>query len=326
LRERAAKQIPHEGTVVEDAEAWRKSLVRREGAGVRTAVFGLVLVFASATVAQDADARDWPRTAGWDVFEYADDCAIHLEYEGKGSTELSLFLEVNGDALLVVGNEKWSIEKGEKTDLIFGVNGRVYSDGVAVGVSDKYASKKSFATKFGPEFLRDFAASPNLVILKGDVLVDRLSLGGSGAAIAMAKRCLTKVRADIAAADAERRRYADIADDPFAKPGGEPSPAGLPIKGGPKGNPGSWFTDDDYPADAKRAGAQGSVSLLLSVDTAGKVVGCRVTASSGNASLDDATCRLAQRRGRFTVQKDAEGNAQPYTYSLPGIHWSIKGE
>jgi TonB family protein len=228
--------------------------------------------------------------------------------------------------MLIVGNDGWSIEKGEKTDLVFGVNGRVYSDGVAVGVSEKFASKKSFATKFGPEFLKDFAASPYLVILKGDVTVDRLQLRGSGAALAVAKRCLAKVRSDIAVAAAEKRKYADIADDPFAKPGAVTLSGGSAVKGGPRGNPGGWFTDDDYPADAKRAGAQGSVSLLLSVDTSGKVAGCRVTASSGNASLDDATCRLAERRGRFTVQKDSQGNAQPYTYSLPGIHWSLRGQ
>jgi len=89
------------------------------------------------------------------------------------------------------------------------------------------------------------------------------------------------------------------------------------------GNPGSWFTDSDYPADARRASAQGRVSVQVDVDASGRVVGCRVTASSGNASLDDATCRLAQRRGRFTIQKDSKGNAQPYSYQLPGIQWSL---
>lgn len=284
----------------------------------------LAAALAAAAISAPAAVRDWPTTAGWDVFEFSDDCGVHLEYEGKGSTGLWLFLETDGDAILMVGNDGWSIEKGEKTDLVFGINGRIYSDGVAVGVSDKFASKKSFATKFGPEFVKDFAASPNLVILKGDVIVDRLLLRGSGAALAVAKRCLAKVRSDIAAATAEKRRYADIADDPFAKAGGDSAAPGVAVAGGPRGNPGGWFTDDDYPADAKRAGAQGTVSLLLSIDTSGKVAECRVTVSSGNASLDDATCRLAQRRGRFSIQKDAQGNAQPYTYSLPGIHWSLK--
>jgi protein TonB len=65
---------------------------------------------------------------------------------------------------------------------------------------------------------------------------------------------------------------------------------------------------------------------MLSIDTSGKVSGCRDTASSGNSSLDYTTCRLAQRRGRFTVQKDSDGNAQPYSYPLPGIRWTLKDE
>lgn len=110
------------------------------------------------------------------------------------------------------------------------------------------------------------------------------------------------------------------------QPPAPPAPRPVAVKGGPKGNPGGWFTDDDYPADAKRAGASGRVSVLLNIDTSGKVAGCRVTASSGNSSLDDATCRLAQRRGRFIVQKDTEGNAQPYSWTLPGIRWTLKDE
>jgi protein TonB len=62
------------------------------------------------------------------------------------------------------------------------------------------------------------------------------------------------------------------------QPPAPPAPKPVAVKGGPKGNPGGWFTDDDYPADAKRAGASGRVSVLLSIDTSGKVAGCRVTA------------------------------------------------
>ncbi|MGN6820408.1 MAG: energy transducer TonB [Sphingomonas sp.] len=105
-----------------------------------------------------------------------------------------------------------------------------------------------------------------------------------------------------------------------------PAPPRIAVRGGPRGNPGNWFTNEDYPSDAKRAGAQGRVTVVLSIDTSGKVAGCRVTSGSGNSSLDDATCRLAQRRGRFTVQKDADGNAQPYSYTLPGIKWQLQDE
>ena len=71
-----------------------------------------------------------------------------------------------------------------------------------------------------------------------------------------------------------------------------------------------------------RAGAEGSVSVVLSIDAAGNLTKCLVTASSGNASLDAMTCRLVQRRGRFTIQTDADGKPQPYSYALSKT-WSL---
>lgn len=111
---------------------------------------------------------------------------------------------------------------------------------------------------------------------------------------------------------------------PVAPPA-PPAPRPVAVRGGPKGNPANWFTDDDYPADAKRANAQGRVSVMLSIDTGGRVADCRVTGSSGNSSLDNQTCNLARRRGRFNIQKDAEGNAQPYNYPL-SPRWVLKDE
>lgn len=184
---------------------------------------------AAVTTGVAAVARDWPETAGWDIAELKDDCALHQTFAGKGETELTLFLQTDGLAMLVVGNDGWSIKKGEKADLTYVVNGHSYSGGPTVGISDKHDPKKAFATKFGADFVSDFAAAPSLLILKGDVIVDRLSLSGSGAAVATAKRCSAKVRTDIAAAKAEKRRYADIADDPFAKSGDQPD---LPGTGG----------------------------------------------------------------------------------------------
>jgi protein TonB len=276
-------------------------------------------------------ATPWPtathgRTiAGWELTYNDNGCEIYAEYDLKGGTDVSLNLNLDGTGTLLVGNKKWSITQGETVKLDFLVNGAAYQ-GTALGVSERFDQSKMFGAKLPPEFITDFAASPYLIVTKGATTVTRVSLSGSAEAIKAARRCVETVRAAAAAVEAKKRRESDIADDPFAQPASERGPASFAVPGGPKGNPGSWFTDSDYPADAKRAGAQGSVSLLLSVDTAGKVAGCRVTASSGNASLDNATCRLAERRGRFNVQKDAEGNALPYAYSLPGIHWSLKSQ
>lgn len=94
-----------------------------------------------------------------------------------------------------------------------------------------------------------------------------------------------------------------------------------PAPGAPRGDPQNWFTPDDYPADARAAGAKGSVSVELGIDITGHVDACRVIASSGNASIDRMTCWLVQRRGRFTVQKDAAGNPEQYSWTIRDIAW-----
>jgi periplasmic protein TonB len=129
-----------------------------------------------------------------------------------------------------------------------------------------------------------------------------------------------------AAPPAPPQVYAPPAPPAPVAPPAPPAPKPVAVKGGPKGNPGSWFSNDDYPADAKRANAQGRVTVLLNIDTGGRVADCRVTSSSGNSSLDAQTCNLAKRRGRFSVQKDTDGNAQAYTYVLPGIRWTLTDE
>ncbi|UUL82753.1 energy transducer TonB [Sphingomonas qomolangmaensis] len=103
-----------------------------------------------------------------------------------------------------------------------------------------------------------------------------------------------------------------------------PAPPKVSKKAGPKGNPGSWFSNDDYPPAARRAEAEGRVSVSVTVGTNGRVTACRVTSSSGNSDLDNTTCRLAERRGRFSPALDDAGNPIQATYSLPGIRWQLE--
>lgn len=67
--------------------------------------------------------------------------------------------------------------------------------------------------------------------------------------------------------------------------------------------------DSDYPHEAGVAGLGGTVSVRYSVETNGRVGTCRVTHSSGNAALDETTCRLIQQRFRFEPSRDAHGVA-----------------
>lgn len=70
-----------------------------------------------------------------------------------------------------------------------------------------------------------------------------------------------------------------------------------------------WMTNDDYPAQEARRHHEGTVGYRLHIDTSGRAVKCDILASSGFAGLDDATCVLLMRRGRFDPARDAAGAA-----------------
>lgn len=88
--------------------------------------------------------------------------------------------------------------------------------------------------------------------------------------------------------------------------------ANLPVS--PRGNPGSWATDADYPQAALREHRQGTTGFQVTVGSDGRVVDCAVTASSGSPDLDEATCRNVTRRARFRPAVEY-GTAVEATYS-----------
>jgi protein TonB len=74
-----------------------------------------------------------------------------------------------------------------------------------------------------------------------------------------------------------------------------------------KANLGSYVSDDDYPSSAIRGEEQGTTRFRLTIGPDGRVTDCAVTGSSGSTALDTTTCRLMQRRARFTPARDSSG-------------------
>jgi protein TonB len=97
-------------------------------------------------------------------------------------------------------------------------------------------------------------------------------------------------------------------------------PALTPKSARPRTDPGSWVSTDDYPGAALRRGEQGSVRFEVAVAPDGRVSDCRVTASSGSADLDAATCRTVSRRARFDPATDSAGARVTGTYT-GSVHW-----
>lgn len=91
----------------------------------------------------------------------------------------------------------------------------------------------------------------------------------------------------------------------------------------PKGNPGRWVSNDDYPSRAIREEAQGTVRFSLTVGADGRVSDCTITGSSGNSTLDDTACRLLRQRARFDPKLDSEGNPTTGTWSS-SFRWQLQ--
>jgi TonB family protein len=108
-------------------------------------------------------------------------------------------------------------------------------------------------------------------------------------------------------------------------PPAPPAPPAYSRRLRPDGDPAAWLTNEDYPAEALRDGAEGAVGVYLRVDAAGAVVACTVTTSSGWKSLDDATCALMGQRARFIPALDLAGRPVAASYSLR-YRWAIEGE
>lgn len=84
---------------------------------------------------------------------------------------------------------------------------------------------------------------------------------------------------------------------------------------GAGGTPAEWISGEirpgDYPHDAFQSRREGVVGLRFVVGVSGRVTDCAVTRSSGDASLDAATCRIILKRFRYHPALDASGRPIP---------------
>jgi len=85
------------------------------------------------------------------------------------------------------------------------------------------------------------------------------------------------------------------------------------------------YRPSDYPARAIWSRTQGRVILRITVTAEGRPADCAVVATSGNAAIDERSCRVAMARARFTPGLDAAGRPVTIpavftvTWRLPGM-------
>jgi periplasmic protein TonB len=90
-----------------------------------------------------------------------------------------------------------------------------------------------------------------------------------------------------------------------------------------KGDLRTLFSPEDYPASAQAAGAEGTAVAELTIGADGRVTGCNLVRSTGNSSLDSATCSILRRRAKFTPARDSNGNPTTDTLTTPPIVWRL---
>ncbi|MBO9518684.1 MAG: energy transducer TonB [Porphyrobacter sp.] len=118
--------------------------------------------------------------------------------------------------------------------------------------------------------------------------------------------------------------YPESGDGPniLPTPTPMPTPTVPPRLARPSNERSGWISNDDYPAGPLRNRLQGTVDYKLIIGTNGRVSACDVTRSSGSGQLDDATCRLIQRRARFEPATDDTGAKVVGSFSGT-VRWQI---
>lgn len=64
----------------------------------------------------------------------------------------------------------------------------------------------------------------------------------------------------------------------------------------------------DYPTDMVRAGRDGEPTAFFWVNIEGRVEGCRILETSGQAAFDDVICKRMEKKMRFDPGLDKDGN------------------
>jgi TonB family protein len=209
-----------------------------------------------------------------------------------GGSEAVILKRMDGALIVQLKNPNWRIDPAKDYRVAFQIDGRAYS-----GAHRSVPVASGFITTFAGLFEDELQAGKTLSISRDGAIMDQLTLNGSGAALKTVQSCLADLRVTPLTAQAAR-----------------------PPK--PQGSPAKWITLEDYPNSAIRAGRQGSVAFRLAIGRDGRPNGCTVTTSSGSSDLDDATCRNAVKRARFTPAQTENGDAIEGVYDSK-VTWTL---
>ncbi len=239
--------------------------------------------------------RQWSTAGHWYIFmDPGDNCFAIDSFEGGWLFGLSLTTERKGIVILG-GPVPYAVDS--RPDITWTASDGTGFSGPVVVAPLSGGGKRMFALATG-EFMTQMETATSVRIDGPDGKVVSLEMTGTAAALVELRRCMT----ELIKLDTGTGQPATV--KPVAK------------------NLASVVGADDYPAAALRSEASGRTSVALTISAHGLVSDCSVTASSGNVDLDTATCRLMQRRARFTPATDAAGKATGARYET-SVNWQI---
>jgi hypothetical protein len=88
-------------------------------------------------------------------------------------------------------------------------------------------------------------------------------------------------------------------------------------------NPVNWFTPNDMPVAVQRGGISRGVITRAVVRPDGSLQACEVEVGSGLPQLDQVTCQLISRRGRFRPARWIDGSPSYGVHRMPVI-WAME--
>ncbi len=95
-----------------------------------------------------------------------------------------------------------------------------------------------------------------------------------------------------------------------------------PIATEPQGIIRKFFRSSDYPLEALNKNQSGTVGVLLWVEPNGLVSKCEVIEPTAARVLEETSCNILQRRGRFIPAKDAAGRVMRAPVTTR-INWQL---
>lgn len=284
-------------------------------------------VLAAALVGAPAAATDWDSVGGWDVYEVDPArCVVGRMFADAGLT-FGIIMSIDGEVRVFATGAGWPARAGEAIDAEVALDGKVLVRGASVGIEQQ--RNRGFVAAADKALLDGFAGARQLTVRAGTgILKDRLPLSGTAEALAQGRRCLSSLREERGAgipptviASRPRAAPALSARGP-ASGTATRAPAALATRAIPRASLATWVGNTEYPAAALRAREEGATTVKLAINSVGEVAACEVARTSGSSALDEETCRIFKRRGRYNPARDT-GGAPVESTEHTTIRWKL---